>query len=95
MRNNSSQVHVTHKTIEPFCWWNILDLAEKNELKYIGSIIFDRCNYPGYTNRKVLHKKSFPCNDALTYVFTSNRKHNKNLPNNNYTNEIFINSSLI
>lgn len=31
-----------------------------------------RYNYPGYINRKVLDKKSFPSNDAQTYIFKSN-----------------------
>lgn len=58
------EVHVTHKTIEPFSWWGLTTLAAAEGLQLFQTIVFDRCNYAGYTNRKVLDKKSFPCNDA-------------------------------
>eukprot|EP01036_Dinobryon_divergens_P034138 gene34138-44109_t len=66
-------VHITHKTIEPFSWWDIEDIAEENGFRFRGAVVFDRCNFPGYINRKALDKKSFPSNDALIYVFTSTR----------------------
>ena len=59
------EVRITHKTIEPFCWWNILQIAENCGWYHIGSVVFDKCLYKGYNNRKALDKKSFPCNDAL------------------------------
>lgn len=61
------------QTIEPFNWWNIPLINENSSsgLLLLGSIIFDRCLYPGYINRKVLHSKSFPCYDAHTYVFSA------------------------
>jgi len=66
---SNGEVHVTHKTLEPFCWWKIVDIAEAVGLRYEGSVIFDRYLYPGYINRKALDKKSFPLNDAQTYIF--------------------------
>ena len=36
------EIHVTHKTFEPFCWWDILALAAKAGLVYRGSLVFDR-----------------------------------------------------
>jgi len=65
------EVHVTHKTIEPFNWWDIpaINSNSKSGLKLAGSVVFDRCLYPGYVNRKVLHRKSFPSHDAHTYIF--------------------------
>lgn len=67
------EVHVTHKTIEPFNWWNIpaINANSKSGLVAACSVVFDRCLYPGYTNRKVLHRKSFPSHDAHTYIFKS------------------------
>eukprot|EP01041_Mallomonas_annulata_P002670 gene2670-5250_t len=62
--NQHGRVYITHKTIEPFCWWNIVQLAEESGLYYNGSIIFDKYLFPGYINRKVLNKKSFPLHDA-------------------------------
>lgn len=66
------EVHVTHKTCEPFSWWNIVDLAQESGLRYCGCVVFDRCLYPGYINRKALDSKSFSAFDAVTYVFVSN-----------------------
>lgn len=36
------EIHVTHKTFEPFCWWDILALAAEADLVYNGSVVFDR-----------------------------------------------------
>jgi 25S rRNA (uracil2634-N3)-methyltransferase len=62
------QVHVTHKTFEPFCWWNIVKMAEDVGLHYEGSMVFDRYLYPGYINRKALENKSFPFHDAQVHT---------------------------
>jgi hypothetical protein len=74
LRPDSGQLHVTHKTIEPFSWWEITQLAEECGLFLYCSIVFDRCLYPGYVNRKVLDKKSFPLHDARTFVFMTDPK---------------------
>jgi 25S rRNA (uracil2634-N3)-methyltransferase len=58
------EIHVTHKTFEPFCWWDILALGVDAGLEYRGSMVFDRYLYPGYVNRKALDNKSFPFIDA-------------------------------
>ncbi len=63
------EVHIAHKTVEPFSWWGIESLAEEEGLHCFRKIVFDRCLYPGYRNRKVLDKKSFPCNDARVSNF--------------------------
>lgn len=65
----AGEIHVTHKTFEPFSWWGIVELAEQSGLEFLGSFVFDRCLYPGYINRKVKDKKSFPLHDARTFVF--------------------------
>jgi len=118
-------VHITHKTFEPFCWWELVKIAtnvqipaphslinadgdklskkkkkhnkegkekshkhksrrsdqdrDGNEgggggmlLSYVHSysMLFDRCLFPGYINRKALDNKSFPLHDAQTFVFS-------------------------
>ena len=65
------EIHVTHKTIEPFSWWGIEQLGRDAGLEFLGSVVFDRCLYPGYINRKVRDKKSFPAHDARTFIFAS------------------------
>lgn len=41
-RLRCGEIHVTHKTIEPFCWWNIEDIARSCGLELAGAIVFDR-----------------------------------------------------
>ncbi len=38
----SGEVHVAHKTIEPFSWWGIVNLGEQNGMECGGSVIFDK-----------------------------------------------------
>lgn len=40
--NGLQEIHVTHKTCEPFSWWNIVKLGQDAGLTYLGSIVFDR-----------------------------------------------------
>ncbi|POM79987.1 Hypothetical protein PHPALM_2229 [Phytophthora palmivora] len=54
------EVHVTHKTKKPFGQWGIENIAKSNMLRHQQSVVFDRCLYPGYSNKKVLSKGSFP-----------------------------------
>lgn len=69
-----SEVHITHKTMEPFSWWDIVSLAQENGLVYQGSMVFDKYLYPGYVNRKALDKKSFPMHDAqVLFTFCADK----------------------
>lgn len=65
----NGEVHVTHKTLEPFSWWKIGEIAESCGWIHECSVIFDKCVYPGYKNCKALDKRSFPTSDALIYIF--------------------------
>lgn len=69
MLTATGEVHVTHKTKPPFGQWGIESIAEKNMLRHVRSVIFDRCLYLGYSNKKVLSKGSFPIWDSQTFVF--------------------------
>eukprot|EP00941_MAST-03F_sp_MAST-3F-sp1_P004968 g4968.t1 len=69
------EVHVTHKTKEPFSWWDIPEqICSTGELNLVQRIIFDRASYPPYRNRKALDKKSFPCHDAEVFVFRKSQR---------------------
>ncbi|CAH0476524.1 unnamed protein product [Peronospora belbahrii] len=63
------EVHVTHKTKAPFGQWGIDNIAKTNKFYHKLSVVFDRCLYPGYTNKKVLSKGSFPIWDSQTFIF--------------------------
>ncbi|EEY57623.1 uncharacterized protein PITG_00184 [Phytophthora infestans T30-4] len=65
----TGEVHVTHKTKKPFGQWGIESIAKANKLRHHQSVVFDRCLYPGYSNKKVLSKGSFPIWDSLTFIF--------------------------
>ena len=49
--------------------WNIPALCEKTKFEYERAYVFDKEMYPGYENRKVNQKGSFPVFDAKTYGF--------------------------
>lgn len=40
--NGRREVHVTHKTIEPFSWWGLVDIAADCGWTFRGSLLFDR-----------------------------------------------------
>eukprot|EP01039_Chlorochromonas_danica_P011750 gene11750-13203_t len=63
------QLHITHKTVEPFSWWDLPAIGEQGGFSLLARVVFDKYNYPGYSNRKALDAKSFPCHDARTFVF--------------------------
>lgn len=77
--SSGGYVHITHKTFEPFCWWDIRGIGERSgSYTYTGSLLFDRCLFPGYINRKALDKKSFPLHDAQVFEFAHNKSADKN-----------------
>jgi hypothetical protein len=39
---STGEVHIAHKTIEPFSWWNIKELAKESHFECKFSIVFDR-----------------------------------------------------
>lgn len=50
------EVHITHKTKPPYNHWGIVPLATNAQsgLVWKGAVIFDRCSYRPYINRKAL-----------------------------------------
>lgn len=66
---SKGQVHITHKTKAPFSQWKIEEIGAQQSFLHTQSIVFDRCLYPGYSNKKVLSKGSFPIWDSQTFVF--------------------------
>jgi 25S rRNA (uracil2634-N3)-methyltransferase len=55
-RDGGGEVHITHKTKPPYNHWGLVPLAANAQsgLVWRGSVIFDRCSYPPYINRKAL-----------------------------------------
>jgi hypothetical protein len=66
----SGQVHVSHKTKAAFKHWDVPGfIASESTLRSLCAVVFDRCAYPGYINRKARDRKSFPVTDAVVFVF--------------------------
>mmetsp|Transcript_7995 Transcript_7995/g.17352 ORF Transcript_7995/g.17352 Transcript_7995/m.17352 type:complete len:459 (+) Transcript_7995:114-1490(+) len=76
------EIHLAHKTKPPYNQWGLEKVAMegferskgtvnncKREFEFKGRVVFDKCTYRGYTPRKALDRKSFPCHDACIYVF--------------------------
>ena len=68
LRNDLSRVFITHKTIEPFCWWGVEGIGKDCGYSLAATVQFDICCFPQYSNRKALDKKSFPANDAKVNI---------------------------
>jgi hypothetical protein len=79
LADDGGEIHVAHKTLEPFCWWGLGALGKESAcgIEHVASLVFDRMLFPGYVNRKALHRKSFPSHDAQVYVFKKTKKKTK------------------
>ncbi|XP_044473267.1 uncharacterized protein At4g26485-like [Mangifera indica] len=59
------EVHVTHKTANPFDRWEIEKLAEEVGLSLVEKAWFDKWDYPGYQNKR---GSGFKCNESFPVV---------------------------
>nr|XP_043622631.1 uncharacterized protein LOC122594228 [Erigeron canadensis] len=72
MLQPKGEVHVTHKTSEPFHLWNIEELATQNSLTLLERAEFKLEDYPGYSNKRgagMTSDASFPLGECSTYKF--------------------------
>lgn len=63
------EIHITHKCKGAFMSWNIPSLSSESKFEFQHAHVFDKELYPGYENKKVNQKGSFPAFDAKTYIF--------------------------
>ena len=42
LRKGTGEVHISHKTVEPFSWWGIKQLAKDSGFDFAYAVIFDR-----------------------------------------------------
>ena len=64
------EIHLAHKTKEPFSWWGFPGLVSHALLTYRGALVFDRASYQPYANRKARDRKSFSAIDAVVYIYS-------------------------
>lgn len=62
MLKEKGEVHVTHKTANPFDRWEIEKLAEEVGLSLVEKAWFDKWDYPGYQNKR---GSGFKCNESF------------------------------
>eukprot|EP01034_Spumella_vulgaris_P007640 gene7640-9737_t len=41
LRKGTGEVHISHKTVEPFSWWGIKQLAKDSGFDFAYAVIFD------------------------------------------------------
>lgn len=58
MLTANGEVHVTHKTADPFNRWEVEKLAEEAGLCLVEEVEFTKLDYPGYHNKRGYGKKS-------------------------------------
>lgn len=72
MLSVGGEIHISHKTSQPYSEWRIKDLAENVGLKLIEEVDFQRSFYPGYYNKRGSGSKcnqSFHIGRSSTYKF--------------------------
>lgn len=66
------RVLLSNKTLPPFDTWDVPALGAAAGLALVEARPFRPAAFPGYTNRRgagVRAARTFPCEDAVTYVF--------------------------
>lgn len=72
LETRGGQLLISHKSKAAFKNWGITDLVTRESAFHPSkALVFDRCIFPGYINRKARDNKSFPVTDALTFVFST------------------------
>ncbi|KAM7250251.1 hypothetical protein ACFE04_022134 [Oxalis oulophora] len=52
MLRADGEIHVNHKTADPYCRWDLVGLASRHFLDFIECVDFNKCDYPGYNNKR-------------------------------------------
>jgi len=72
MMEENGEVHVTHKTTDPYSKWEIEKLAEEAGLFLVEKVKFRKSDYPGYENKRGSGSRadeSFPPGNCCTFKF--------------------------
>lgn len=65
------EVHISNKTTPPYTEWDLVELAEKSQLKLLECVQFNKNLYPGYSNKRGVGEfcdKSFFLGSYGTYI---------------------------
>ncbi|KAF8104333.1 hypothetical protein N665_0174s0019 [Sinapis alba] len=72
LKDEDGDIHLTHKTANPFIEREIETLAKEKGLCLIMLTVFDQLAYPGYSNKKGTGTgcdSNFPIRNAVTFMF--------------------------
>lgn len=72
MLRDGGEVHVNHKTTDPFSNWNIKELAIESSLSFICCPEFKIEDYPAYNNKRgdgPRCDEPFPLGECSTFIF--------------------------
>ncbi|CAK7323947.1 unnamed protein product [Dovyalis caffra] len=72
MLEENGEIHVTHKTTEPYGKWEIEKLAEDVGLCLVEKVRFRRSEYPGYSNKRgsgARADETFPAGNCCNFKF--------------------------
>ncbi|XP_056173036.1 uncharacterized protein LOC115692219 isoform X1 [Syzygium oleosum] len=72
MLRADGEVHVSHKTEAPYCYWKLEQLASWNSLKLTDQTAFESKNYPGYHHKRGDGSRCdelFPLGPCSTFKF--------------------------
>ncbi|XP_044393248.1 heavy metal-associated isoprenylated plant protein 41-like [Triticum aestivum] len=67
------EIHVSHKTKDPYCKWDLLRLATDSDLHLVGQAYFWKEDCPGYNNKRGDGKdcdQPFMLGECSTFVFS-------------------------
>ncbi|KAK1399185.1 Heavy metal-associated isoprenylated plant protein [Heracleum sosnowskyi] len=73
MLRPDGEIHVNHKTSNPYCNWKLEELAGQNSLRLIECVAFKKEDYPGYENKRGSSSRcdqSFPLGICCTFKFS-------------------------
>jgi 25S rRNA (uracil2634-N3)-methyltransferase len=71
----NGEIHVTHKTTEPYSKWEIERLAEDAGLRLVEKVRFKKADYPGFSNKRGSGPRAdqtFSAGNSCTFKFSRN-----------------------
>lgn len=69
----NGEIHVTHKTTEPYSKWEIERLAEDAGLRLVEKVRFKKADYPGFSNKRGSGPRAdqtFSAGNSCTFKFS-------------------------
>ncbi|XXG72523.1 hypothetical protein AAC387_Pa07g1594 [Persea americana] len=72
MLTSNGEVHVTHKTTQPYSFWGLEDLAKDVGLTLLEKSAFKKWDYPGYNQKRAYGRKcnrGFRVGECATFKF--------------------------